>query len=68
MQTPSIGRVVRWVHEDSRLELPAIITAVSEDGVNIQIFLDMPGTLYRRNVKYSASCEYGTWHWPDLLK
>ena len=68
---PSISRTVHWVDEDKpERHLPAIVTAVNDDGsVNLQIMRDAPtGTLYRAGVhEDSAGAKKNSWHWPEMI-
>ncbi len=65
-QKPTIGRIVLFKTEGSET-LPAIITKVTGDTVNIRVFTNDPGRpapLYE-NVKQGK--KKGLWDWPPRV-
>ncbi len=67
---PSMGRIVTYntTKEDrefmgsSASQLPAIIVSVEEKGINLQVFMEGPGTLWKTSIK--TGNEEGQWQWP----
>ena len=64
---PTVGRVVHYHCEDTGQINPAIITRVwSPETVNLQIFADSAGMVFRSSVVQGD--EKGQWQWPPRVK
>lgn len=64
--TPSVGRIVHYVDHD-RVHQAAIITAVDEEGVLLNIFDHRVQLQYSRRVLQSETPEVNTWHEPERI-
>lgn len=80
VQKPTLGRIVYYCPTEEDLagynlhpattELAAIVVHVkAEYNVNLHVFLNGPGTIYRTDVKYSVKkFDGGTWRWPHMVR
>jgi hypothetical protein len=61
----AIGRIVRFIEQDSGTEWPAIITVVHSDTlVSLQVFKESY-IVAAGSVPFDSAGGNFTWHWPD---